>query len=182
MTQGVGVDLTRPAAEQPPPAAPAASVSLLDTLVAEVTAIQARHERDTIDLPVAGRPTHVVRYRTSLNYEQLQTWVTQARDPEMPSGVNLLEVAAQGLAHQCAAILFNGERLVDGKGHPVTFGSTSLQELLDVDGAIAAVKKFYVDDYATLGAWRALTAPKAIDVLGGERQADPTQAGSLPES
>jgi hypothetical protein len=146
----------------------APSLNALDSLRADFLG---ETDDDIVALPVRGRDGYEVRYSTRIQYEQLAAWRKRSEDKSMPGGINELLLGCVVLANCCRGIIRHGEEIVSA-GEPLTFTSPALHNLLGVDRAVDAVRKFYGRDPRVTKTATAVLAAAGYD--NDEVSADPT--------
>jgi hypothetical protein len=126
---------------------------------------------DLQTFPVQGRPRYEVRCSTRIPYDDLAAWRKKSEDKTKPGGTNELLLACIVLGNTCRGIVRDGEDIIsDGK--PLTFVSEALQNLLEVDRAVDAVRRFYGRDPNVIKAAGAVLG--AAGYSGEDVTADPT--------
>lgn len=105
---------------------------------------------DTTELEIPGRAGYSVRYRTTVEHEELKRWQRKARSRHSGGdSVDEMRVATLIVVNTCQAICKAGEPLeLDGK--PITFATKAFQDSIGVQQAGQAVKALFVLDSSIL--------------------------------
>lgn len=166
------VDLRR---RDPLAASPA---SALESLAEELRPVA----EPTVELLVDARPGWSVVFSTRVDGPQVEGWRLACRDDTHEGRVDEHLWNRTILAGQCRELRHAGTATTDEAGRTVTFGSETLWRLLGVptgspSGATAAVKAFYVDDFAVQAAANELLAEAGFG-RRPKKAPDPTSGSS----
>lgn len=142
------VDTSAPVDAAPPP---------LEVLRAE---LETTADTPPLTLQVPTRPGYSVRFRTTIDPDEITAWRKRARDKKSPDGVDPFKLAALVAVNCAEVVIRQGVELEGQDGQPYNFRHPELLGFLQEGRAAHAAAKFF-------GGAALLNATDAVLEAGG---------------